>query len=69
MTKREGILVTRRMISEAGMVSIDKVNKDIQRGRLDSGDLLDIVGYVICWRLVAGGVEEVTGLCSGFEMH
>ena len=48
-------------ISDASMCTLSKVNKDIQRGRLDEESLVSIACYVVMGRMAAGGLGAITG--------
>ena len=69
ISNREGVIMSfsRAEISDAGMVSRKKVDKDVERGNLDPGSLASVAGYVMAGRLSAGGIEAITGLVPEFS--
>jgi len=62
-------MFSRVEISKASMVGRKKVDKDIERGRLDVCDLASIAGYVVMGRMGAGGLGGITGMSPEPALH
>ena len=62
-------MFSRVEISKASMVGRKKVDKDIERGRLDVGDLASVAGYVVMGRMGAGGLGGITGMSPEPALH
>jgi hypothetical protein len=54
--------ISRQDIATAAMVSVGKVNKDIQRGKLDDTRLIKVAMYIVGNRMLAGEPSDITGL-------
>ena len=62
-------MFSRVEISKASMVGRKKVDKDIERGRLDVCDLASVAGYVVMGRMGAGGLGGITGMSPEPALH
>jgi hypothetical protein len=61
--------IKRQEIADASMCSLAKVNKDIQRGRLDEGSAVSVACYIVMGRMSAGGLRAVTGCSPEPKLH
>jgi len=60
---------SRTEIADAAMVGRKKVDKDIERGRLEVDSLVSVACYVVMGRMGAGGLTAVTGKSSEPELQ
>jgi hypothetical protein len=70
--------IKRQEIADASMCSLAKVNKDIQRGRLDEESAVSVACYIVMGRMSAGGLMgrmsagglvAITGYSPEPELH